>query len=380
MDLESDTSRVFSVMKKKADSILGDEDEEDCMVELSDKDIFSIKKFFAVSWFRTEFYRNHVFDPDGVFPPKSSPIPIGDNDNWISLLRLILKNSPETLLEWKGDGGSDSIDEATARAIRVYQIINNMQLHIWRTSGAGEEFMLGADHVVHIEGLVRDANSQNNPKVAHMLLPISPSVVVAACDSQCCRQGTSTLSKYQHAAPREHVLRGRKKPGQKGYRPARNVWKYLITECEKQQMLTINTQVFESSRVVFRSHTAFERFCDSLITTKNFKNGSESHERSTPVKACEQNHSSENPRPHQADTKSDATKAVMEWLEAVVRICKQSIEDSQIRKDAIAILNCIVYGMMFYTSTEHNFEGRDYLASRGVEYGINAVLESLDLD
>lgn len=373
MDLESDTSRVFSVMKKKADSLLGDEDEEDCMVVLSDKDIFSIKKFFAVSCFRTEFYRSYIVDPDGVFPPKSSPI----GDNWISLLRLILKNSPETLLEWKGDGGSDGFDEAAAPAIRVYQIISNMQLHIWRTSGAGEEFMLGADHLVHLEGLVRDANSQNNPKVAHMLLPISPSVVVAACDSHCCRQGTGTLFKYQHAAPREHILPGRKKPGQKGYRPARNVWKYLITKCEEQQMLAINTQVFASSRVVFRSHTAFKRFCGSLTTTKNFKSGSESHKRSTPAKACGENHSSDSPR---ADKTSKATKEATECLEAVSRICKNFPIGSQVRKDVIAIASCIVYVIMFYTSMEHNFEGRDYLASMGVEYGIIAVLESLDLD
>jgi hypothetical protein len=343
MNLESDTSRPFSTMKKEANS--SGNDVEDCSITLSARDILSIKKFFTVSALRTQFFRDHLADPHGMF--QTTPF-MERKETWINMLRLILEGSLETLSEWKqaerpsdDDGASNEFYEKATNAIELYQIISNMQLHIWKTTGE-EEFLLG-DRLVHIEGLVGETNDQSRPKAAHLLMPISPSVIVAVCNSQYCRQA-SMLSTYQHAEPREHTLPGRKKPGKKGYRPPRNVWIYPITKCEEHQIFIINRTVFASTRIVFRSAAAFRKAVDGVTASQH---ESDSRNRSN-AKMCEDHCGTS--QPNLADTTSWAVGLFLSLAGA----CTEGM-DGQLREEAVEFLRCVVYATRFYTSMNSHF-------------------------
>ncbi|QKX58780.1 uncharacterized protein TRUGW13939_05907 [Talaromyces rugulosus] len=342
MNLESDTSRPFSAMKKEVNS--SGNDGEDCSITLSDRDIVSIKKFFAVSAFRTRFFRDHLADPHGVL--QTTPF-MERKETWINLLRLILKGSLETLSEWKeterpsDDGASNEFYKKATHAIELYQTISNTQLHIWKTTGA-EEFLLG-DHLVHIEGFVGETNDQSRPKAAHLLMPISPSVIVAACNSQYCQQA-SMLSKCQHASPREQTLPGRKKPGKKGYQPPKTVWIYPITKCEEHQVFIINRTVFASTRIVFRNAAAFRKVVDG-VTASHHKSDSRNTSTAT---MCEDH--SEFSQPNLADTTSKALGLLLSFAKAYTERM-----DSPLREEAIGFLRCLVYATRFYTSMDSHF-------------------------
>lgn len=266
MDLETDTSRAFSEIKKaKDDTII-----------MRDRDINAVKKFFLISFYRTTFCRDHTVD---VIPNKNLPDIVSDAKTrahrkiWLDMLQYILQRpfqdlaslTDQDIINSLGDCSNENLNFILTQGIRVCKTIAAMRMHIWK-SPPGKEFLLG-DPSVRIEGLEMITDKEK-PSCAHLFLPISPNIVMVLCNEVRCTQLRSMVSEEVHALPQLHIIPSKKKLGQRGYRPEREVWKYPITTCDESHLLVFNCLTIASTRVVFRMEYAFRETKNAIISFK----------------------------------------------------------------------------------------------------------------
>ncbi|PGH19340.1 hypothetical protein AJ80_03980 [Polytolypa hystricis UAMH7299] len=267
MRLESLAGQAFSDIKKAAAGSSGN------TVKLFDSDIDTIKKFFAISNLRTTGFRNHTTN---VYTSTDLPDTISNEQRetrremWLDMLRYLLPTASENRTKFADQDSSgtrncphEKQSDIIANAIRVCNNIAGMQMYIWK-SPQTKEFLLG-DPLVRTE-TVDNITDKNNPRCAHLFFPISPTVAIVLCDKLRCTPTRSMISRAAHASPQPHVLPGRKKPGQHGYRKPRKVWIYPITSSDERHLLVLNHLTIPSIRVVFRNGCTIREAINSLVS------------------------------------------------------------------------------------------------------------------
>ncbi|KAL1963403.1 hypothetical protein VTN77DRAFT_8419 [Rasamsonia byssochlamydoides] len=155
MNLETDTSRACSDIKKAAADSLSDAGNA---VKLSEKDVNTIKKFFIIASLRTTMFRNHSIDAEintSVDEFMITETGKKRREAWLDMLRYLLQTPFEELSSQEGSSGTGNgrnrkFCEQTRHAIGLCQMLAKMQLQIWKAP-AEKEFLLG-DPLVRIEG------------------------------------------------------------------------------------------------------------------------------------------------------------------------------------------------------------------------------------
>jgi hypothetical protein len=278
MQLETDTGSAFSEFKKTADAgTLSD----DNAVQLVQKDVDTIKKFFIVATLRTTVSRNHMIDAEQNVPVMEYMLTKTGQKRreiWLDMLRHLLQTPFDELLAeeasiWGIRGKEDGLVKLIRDAVELCQTVSKMKLHVWKAP-LGKEFLLG-DPLVRIEGQSWAAG-ESRPQAAHLFMPISPTVVVVLCDETHCAT-RSMLSEEVHKPPKPGIMPAKKKPRSRGYKPPRDAWTYYVTECSAAHLFLLNGHILPSTRVVFRSRFAFDEARNSVLefrTVFNTRRGS----------------------------------------------------------------------------------------------------------
>jgi hypothetical protein len=281
--IECQTSRIFTKIRDAAKAKLDH-------VNIFEKEVHILFKFMILSLRRSKQYRDEMQNPyrenDFMFQrlfeaSRKDGRSSDPGEVWLEQLLYLLKANHEDLLadaEHPGDGTS----KASARTYKHF--IENYALQIWHAAD-GYEFFLNeslCDFEGDTQSFLGAETTEHGPQLIwmttddmiHVILPISPTLVVVFCDESKCWESPFADAIIRHdktfpqnsllaEAPHKDIVTGQvpAKRKEKKRWPATVDWRVSIGKLSQQHHRVIASYSLSHARstVVFNSRARFEK-------------------------------------------------------------------------------------------------------------------------